>query len=412
MSDDRRADDFMSTREAAEMLGVALRTVQLWVEAGVLTAWKTAGGHRRVVRTSVEALLKQKAAALAAVPVASRGARAAEAAYRVLVIEDEPALLKLYSMSIGGWDLPIELLTAGDGFEGLLRIGEKRPDLVITDLRMPGMDGFQMLRSVRATRGIPRPAGDRRHRARTARDRRPRGPAGRHRRVHQAGAVPRARAPHPRADRGTPRRPRRRGHRAALDPGPAGSPRAIPRPPARGFPAAARPVPAVLFRVDRRRARLHDAGDGFGVADGHADAVAADGRAGADGEHGPHAAVRPARRRARRHRRPAPRDPRHADRAARDDRADRRRHARRGDGAGDAAAADLRHRQRLHVLHARAAGEHQRPRRPRRALARGRAERRRLQRRAGDRPGARRRDRGVGELGQRAAALARCSSSR
>ena len=150
MSDDRRAGEFMSTREAAAMLGVALRTVQLWVEAGVLTAWKTAGGHRRVVRASVDALLKQKAAALAAVPVAGRRARTAEAAYRLLVIEDEPALLKLYAMAVSGWDLPIELLTAGDGFEGLLRIGEKRPDLVITDLRMPGMDGFQMLRSVRA----------------------------------------------------------------------------------------------------------------------------------------------------------------------------------------------------------------------------------------------------------------------
>jgi len=47
-----------STREAAERLGVSLRTIQLWVDAGVLQAWKTAGGHRRVSRESVEAFLR------------------------------------------------------------------------------------------------------------------------------------------------------------------------------------------------------------------------------------------------------------------------------------------------------------------------------------------------------------------
>ena len=37
-------EDVMTTREAGERLGVAVRTVQLWVEAGVLPAWRTAGG--------------------------------------------------------------------------------------------------------------------------------------------------------------------------------------------------------------------------------------------------------------------------------------------------------------------------------------------------------------------------------
>ncbi|MBI2308921.1 MAG: helix-turn-helix domain-containing protein [Rhodocyclales bacterium] len=52
------ASQVYSTREASEILGVSLRTVQLWVDGGILEAWKTAGGHRRVSRASVEALLK------------------------------------------------------------------------------------------------------------------------------------------------------------------------------------------------------------------------------------------------------------------------------------------------------------------------------------------------------------------
>ena len=48
---------FCTTREAAEILGISLRTAQLWVESGQLEAWKTEGGHRRIARVSIERLL-------------------------------------------------------------------------------------------------------------------------------------------------------------------------------------------------------------------------------------------------------------------------------------------------------------------------------------------------------------------
>lgn len=47
---------YCSTTEAAQSLGVSTRTIQLWVDSGVLAAWKTAGGHRRVFIESVEKL--------------------------------------------------------------------------------------------------------------------------------------------------------------------------------------------------------------------------------------------------------------------------------------------------------------------------------------------------------------------
>ena len=50
-------EQFYSTAEAAKLLGVSHRTIQLWVEAGTLQAWKTAGGHRRIASGSVERLL-------------------------------------------------------------------------------------------------------------------------------------------------------------------------------------------------------------------------------------------------------------------------------------------------------------------------------------------------------------------
>ncbi|MBT9499821.1 MAG: response regulator [Burkholderiaceae bacterium] len=138
-------DDVMSTRDAAERLGVALRTVQLWVESGVLPAWKTAGGHRRIAKSAVEKLLEERRLAISG-EVAKPDA---PQPFRILVVEDEPDLLRLFTMVIEDWGLPVALRTATNGFEALVRIGEQCPDLLITDLNMPGMDGFRMIRSLR-----------------------------------------------------------------------------------------------------------------------------------------------------------------------------------------------------------------------------------------------------------------------
>lgn len=143
-------DDVLSTREAAEKLGVALRTVQLWVEGGVLPAWKTAGGHRRISRLAVERLITERTAALAGIslpPLAP--ASASEARLHLMVVEDEPELLRLFTMVIHAWDLPLAVTAAANGFEALLLMGQHCPDLLVTDLNMPGMDGFKMIASLR-----------------------------------------------------------------------------------------------------------------------------------------------------------------------------------------------------------------------------------------------------------------------
>lgn len=57
-------NDILTTAQAARMLGVSTRTAQLWVEQGSLPHWKTPGGHRRIRRADVQALLAGTAAPL------------------------------------------------------------------------------------------------------------------------------------------------------------------------------------------------------------------------------------------------------------------------------------------------------------------------------------------------------------
>jgi excisionase family DNA binding protein len=136
---------FCTTRQAATLLGVSVGTVQLWVESGLLQAWKTAGGHRRVLRDSVESLLHKKPAA----PVLS-GPKVVIASgprrIRVMVVEDDPSLLRLYETQLSRWSIPMELTLMDNAISALLHMGRGGPDLLITDLHMPGMDGFAMLR--------------------------------------------------------------------------------------------------------------------------------------------------------------------------------------------------------------------------------------------------------------------------
>ena len=145
---------FCTTQEAAKLLSVSLRTAQLWVESGLLEAWKTEGGHRRISRQSIESLLEQASGkrALQAVDESQSGKSLEQKKQSdeltVLVVEDEPALRRLYEIKLRGWQLPITVISADDGYEALILIGKNKPDLLITDLHMPGMDGFRMINTI------------------------------------------------------------------------------------------------------------------------------------------------------------------------------------------------------------------------------------------------------------------------
>ena len=134
--------EYCSTSDAAQMLGVSLGTVQQMVENGLLDAWKTAGGHRRIRITSVESFLrKRQTGSLTASPGAS---------LYVLVAEDDRMMQAMYESTMANWEAPIKVKVVSSGFEGLVEIGRQVPDLLVADLVMPDLDGFAMIRRLRA----------------------------------------------------------------------------------------------------------------------------------------------------------------------------------------------------------------------------------------------------------------------
>lgn len=132
--------NYLTSREAARLLGVSVRTIQQWTEKELLQSWKTEGGHRRISHDSVEQLLQKQQK--------NQGVLDASQSLSILIIEDNEALRKLYFAHFKRWPFVSHVFTAPDGFDGLVLLGEMKPDLLICDLRLPGVNGFQIVRSI------------------------------------------------------------------------------------------------------------------------------------------------------------------------------------------------------------------------------------------------------------------------
>ncbi len=142
-ADDPAALEVCTTSDAARLLGVSNTTVQTMVERGELRAWKTRGGHRRIVRASIDALREARAAGEASRRVDTPGVA-------LLAVEPDASARRRLESAVAGWREPVRLLWAADAFDALVAIERHRPDVLLTDLRATPIDGFEFLRRLRA----------------------------------------------------------------------------------------------------------------------------------------------------------------------------------------------------------------------------------------------------------------------
>jgi excisionase family DNA binding protein len=134
------ASDWLTLGQAARYLGVAQSTIRKWSDSGRLPAFYTPGGHRRFRRGDLDSFLGS-----------SRGA--AGAARPLILIVDDDAGLREYlraNLEIDGY-LVREAENAEDG---LAALDEEPPDLILLDVMMPGMSGWEMLQRVQEKHGV------------------------------------------------------------------------------------------------------------------------------------------------------------------------------------------------------------------------------------------------------------------
>ena len=131
-----------TTSAVARMLGVVVQSVSNWIDAGQLRAGRTPGGHRRIEPEDLLDFLRKQGLAIPAELLPSPP--------KVLIVDDEQAVASWVAGEIRAERPDIEVLVAHDGFSAGEIVGFERPDVVVLDLRMPGMDGFEVCRRIKA----------------------------------------------------------------------------------------------------------------------------------------------------------------------------------------------------------------------------------------------------------------------
>jgi len=131
---------YVTTTEACKIIGVSKTVIKRLADEGVLQIWRTPGGHRRLLRSSVDEYVMNNG---------KERANDDDERLKVLVVDDDKVSLEIIKSLVESLEFPIKVYTANNGFEGLMQAGRYRPDFIFTDLTMPQMDGYSMVQALR-----------------------------------------------------------------------------------------------------------------------------------------------------------------------------------------------------------------------------------------------------------------------
>jgi excisionase family DNA binding protein len=132
---------YYTPNEVAQLFMVSPVTVRQWAQKGLLHAALTAGGHRRFLHQDLIRFAQERGLAL---NWPGRGGT------RILIVEDDPQQAAyLYELLQGRPGIEAVDIAAS-GFEAGHHLHSFKPNLVLLDLMMPGMDGFAVCRSLKA----------------------------------------------------------------------------------------------------------------------------------------------------------------------------------------------------------------------------------------------------------------------
>lgn len=127
--------------DAAQALGVSRTTVQKMVDTGSLEALRTTGGHRRIVRQSLERHLQIR------LPSTHRLNDLKQ--LQVVIAEGDAGLREAYRSEMLNMGLPLDITMCSDAVDALLQVERRKPQVLIVNLSLTPFDGAQLLKILR-----------------------------------------------------------------------------------------------------------------------------------------------------------------------------------------------------------------------------------------------------------------------
>jgi len=130
-----------STSEVARYCHVTADTIRKWAEAGRIRVFKTPGGHRRIRREDLLRFLRENS-----IPLHED---LGNVGVKILIVDDEKAVVSVIRRFLERAQTPFEIEIAMDGYDAGHQVASFKPDVVFLDLRLPGIDGFEVCRRIK-----------------------------------------------------------------------------------------------------------------------------------------------------------------------------------------------------------------------------------------------------------------------
>jgi excisionase family DNA binding protein len=135
--------EILTVSQASKYCKVSPKTIINWIEAGHLKAYKTVGGHRRIKKEDLDQFLKERGMPL---PEESK----AEERKKILVVDDDKIIVETIVQALEEDEYGYEMISASDGFEAGLQVSHFKPDLIILDIMMPDINGYEVCQKIKS----------------------------------------------------------------------------------------------------------------------------------------------------------------------------------------------------------------------------------------------------------------------
>ena len=135
----------LTTGRVAEYCHVTYRTVLKWIEKGKLQSYQTPGGHHRVQVEDFLRFLKKHN-----MPIPSMETGPVTQRKKILIVDDNKSMVNSIKRILKIEDR-YQIDAAFNGFEAGGKLLEFHPHLVVLDIRMPGMDGYEVIKKIKGT---------------------------------------------------------------------------------------------------------------------------------------------------------------------------------------------------------------------------------------------------------------------
>lgn len=136
-------EEIYTVAKASEYCNVSPKTIINWVESGYIEAYKTVGGHRRIKKNKLEEFMKKQG-----IPIPKDDQ--IDERVRVLVVDDDPIIVETIVLAFEEDEQGYEVISASDGFEAGLQVEHFKPNLLILDIMMPDIKGYEVCRRVKS----------------------------------------------------------------------------------------------------------------------------------------------------------------------------------------------------------------------------------------------------------------------